>query len=128
MTSTAFAKKLLDAGILAKFEFRFPYRAEKRYALPAVPMLEVLQSLKAGAYYTHATAMNVHELAVSGLSTLYINHEQPPHQRNTLAEQSRIDAAFKSKPRASNNIILLDGVRICMVNGMHTGQLGVISR
>jgi hypothetical protein len=127
MAFTDFLKKLLDAGILRKFEFPFPYRPEKRYALPAVPMLEVLQSIKPGAYYSHATAMAVHGLVDPQGQTIYINHEQRPHQRSELADQPRIDAAFKSKARISSNVINLDGTAICMVNGMHTGQLGVIT-
>ena len=127
MAFTAFVKKLLDADSLHKFEFPFPYRPEKRYALPTVPMLEVLQSLKPGAYYSHATALAVHALVDTDRQPIYINHEQRPHQRSELADQPRIDAAFKSKPRLSSNVIDLDGTGICMLNGMHTGQLGVIT-
>ncbi|QJE01516.1 hypothetical protein HH212_17010 [Massilia forsythiae] len=126
---TSFLEKLIDAGILDKFEFPFPYRSEKRYALPQVPMLEVLQSLKPNSYYTHATAAVVHGLIGTETErrTIYINHEQRPHIRGELADQPRIDAAFKTKARVSSNAINLGGTEICMLNGMHTGQLGVIT-
>lgn len=128
MTGPIFAKSLVEAKIMREHRFPFPQRAELRYAKPSVPMLEVLQSIKANSYYTHATAMQVHRLVDQPASDIFINFEQPDHQRNDLPEQSRIDAAFKCHPRMSNNIIEEDHGRITMLNGMHTELLGVEAR
>ena len=124
-TGPAFAKKLVEAQILQKFRFPFPVRTEVRYAKPHVSMLTVLQSLKPNSYYTHATAMKAHGLSDQPTSDIFINFEQPNHVRSSLPEQSRIDAAFKNNPRKTNNIILGEASAIIMLNGMHTGLLGV---
>lgn len=125
MTGPTFAKKLVEAKILNRFTFPFPARQEVRYAKPRVPMLKVLQSLKANAYYTHATAMKAHGLIDSSYPDVFINFEQPNHSRSNLPEQSRIDAAFKNNPRKTNNIIQYNDGKIMMLNGMYTGLLGV---
>jgi predicted transcriptional regulator of viral defense system len=42
--------------------------------------------------------------------------------------QKSIDNAFRNHPRKSNNVIENEQFNICMVNGMNTNQLGVISK
>src|SRR5471030_2554633 len=105
MNGSSFAKKLVEAKLIREHSFPFPNRSERRYAKPHVPMLEVLQSIKANSYYTHASAMQVHGILEERISDIYINFEQPAHERGSLPEQSRIDGAFKGNPRKTNNII-----------------------
>lgn len=125
MNGPGFTKKLIEAKFIREHAFPFPNRAEKRYAKPYVPMLAVLQSLRSGAYYTHASAMQVHEIKTTRVDDIYINFEQPEHVRGELPEQSRIDAAFKGNPRRTNNVIYRETGNITMMNGMQTGALGV---
>lgn len=125
-TTEAFIKFLLDQGRLRRFDFPFPYRSERRYAWGDVPLLEVLPSLKKDAYFTHYTAVRMHGLTEQVPKTIYLNHEQLPHNQNSDLEQGRIDAAFSRRPRVSNNVIEHGDWRICLINGMHTGLLGVI--
>lgn len=127
-TGSLFAKKLIEAKILHAFSFPFPTRKEVRYAKPHVPMLNVLQSLKANSYFTHATAMAVHRLVDEPSKDIYINFEQPDHVRAGLPEQTRIDTAFKNNPRKTNNIIHQEAGDIIMLNGMYTGLLGIEER
>jgi hypothetical protein len=117
---------LTEQGHLQSLEFPFPYRSEHRYTWRTVPFLEVLMTLKAGAYFSHLTAAQMHHLADQAPKTIYINHEQRPHVAKRDLAQGRIDAAFQRAPRVSNNYVDHGSVQICLVNGMHTGQLAVI--
>jgi len=126
-TTSAFAQFLTTNTKLKRLSFPFPYRSEQRYVWGDVPLLEVLLTIKKDSYYTHYTAMRMHGLTEQVPKTIYLNHEQRPHVQNATLKQSAIDAAFKRKPRSSNNVIEFGEWRICLVNGMHTDQLGVIS-
>jgi hypothetical protein len=125
-TTSVFIKFLMEHARLKRLEFPFPYRKEVRYSWGAVPLLEALLTLKAGSYYSHYTAVRMHGLTEQIPKTIYLNHEQPPHAQGGKLEQGRIDAAFARRPRVSHNVIELEDVRVCLVNGMHTGELGVV--
>ena len=125
MNGPTFTKKLVEAKLIREHAFPFPNRSERRYAKPNVPMLAVLQSLRHDSYYTHASAMQVHGIMSEAVKDIYLNFEQPEHQRGDLPEQSRIDAAFKGNPRRTNNVIHRESGDITMLNGMQTGSLGV---
>ncbi len=122
-----FIKFLAENSKLKKLDFPFPYRTEVRYIWGEVPLLEVLLTLKKDAYFSHYTAVRMHGLTEQVPKIIYLNHEQRPQAQNTDLEQGRIAAAFSRKPRMSNNSIDFGDLRICMINGMHTNQLGVIS-
>lgn len=128
MTGPMFAKRLVGAKILREHIFPFPMRKEKRFAKVKIPMLEVLQSVKANSYFTHAFAMQAHQISQSEICDIYLNFEQPAHERNGLPEQKSIDIAFRSKPRNTQNIIEHESHKIVMLNGMFTGLLGVETR
>src|SRR5688500_8138563 len=125
-TTPVFIKFLVQHGKLNRLDFPFPYRSEHRYAWGDVPFVEVLLTLKKDAYFTHYTAVRMHGLTEQVPKTIYLNHEQPPHAQTTGLEQGRIDAAFSRRPRVSNNVIDYEDMRICLVNGMNTGLLGVV--
>lgn len=125
-TTQNFIDFLTKHGKLTRLSFPFPYRKEHRYVWGHIPLLEVLLTLKAGAYYTHYTAVRMHGLTEQVPKTIYLNHEQRPHIASSNLEQERIDAAFSRAARVSNNVITFQDYRICLVNGMHTDQLGVI--
>lgn len=125
LTGPLFAKRIVDARILREHVFPFPTRKEKRFAKVKIPMLEVLQSVRSNAYFTHAFAMQAHQISQSDMRDIYLNFEQPAHERGGLPEQKNIDIAFRSKPRSTQNIIRFDNHNIIMLNGMFTGLLGV---
>jgi predicted transcriptional regulator of viral defense system len=126
-TTPAFIKFLCDESKLKRLDFPFPYRSETRYTWGDVPLLEVLMSIKASSYFTHYTAMRLHGLTEQLPQTIYLNHEQPARPQNSTLEQGRINAAFSRRPRVSQNIIEYGDLRICLVNGMQTNQLGVVT-
>lgn len=126
MTTERFIRALLKGKKLKRLDFPFPYRKEQRYVWRDVPLLEILLTVKSDAYYTHHTAMQFHELVENVPETIYLNHEQRPHCQNDDLEQGQIDAAFKRRARVSKNVIKHNGKEIRLINGMHTGQYGVI--
>ena len=127
-TTQEFIDFLEKQGKIKTLRFPFPHRAETRFVWGAVPLLEVLQTLKPSCYYSHYTAIRMHGLTEQIPKTIYLNHEQHLKSQSTggLA-QERIDAAFKRKVRESNNAIDFEGVRIYLINGKNTGELGVIT-
>ena len=122
-----FIRFLIESSKLKRFDFPFPSRSETRYVWGDVPLLEVLLTLKKDAYFSHYTAVRMHGLTEQVPKTIYLNHEQRPQPQNPHLEQGRITAAFSRRPRVSQNAIDFGDVRICMVNGMHTSQLGVVN-
>jgi hypothetical protein len=127
MPYSDFVNYLLTKAKLKELVFNFSYRPIIRYTWGEVPLYELLLSLKHNSYLTHYTAMYFHDLTEQIPKTIYINveQEQKPRQKNALV-QERIDAAFKRPTRLSNNIAEYQGWTIHMLNGMHTGNLGVI--
>lgn len=122
-----FIKFLIENSKLKKLPFPFPYRAEIRYVWDDVPLLEVLLTLKKDAYFSHYTAVRMHGLTEQVPKTIYLNHEQRFGPQKSQLEQGRIDAAFSRRPRVSQNSIEFGDVRICLINGMNTNQLGVVT-
>jgi predicted transcriptional regulator of viral defense system len=121
-----FIEFLAHHGKLRRLDFPFPYRPEHRYTWGDVPLLEVLLTLKPLSYFTHFTATRMHGLTEQIPKTIYLNHEQRPHAPNRNLEQSSIKTAFSRAQRTSNNTIQYGDVRITLINGMNTNQLGVI--
>lgn len=120
---------LIIKADLKTIKFEFPSRTIVRYTWGEVPIYEVVLSLKPESYFTHYTALYFHNLTEQVPKTIYLNVEQVPkrYRDKMTLEQSRIDAAFKRPMRVSKNIALYKDQKICILNGMHTGQLGVIS-
>lgn len=127
VTVNKFIDFLLEETKLEIVKFEFPYRNILRYTWGKVPIYELVASLTPDSYYTHYTAMFFHELTEQIPNTIYLNSEQTRKKFGSgELEQSRIDAAFKRSVRLSKNIGSYSGQKICLLNGMHTGKLGVV--
>jgi predicted transcriptional regulator of viral defense system len=126
-TANKFIAFLIEEKKLREIRLEFPKRTEIRYTWGDVSIYEMALTLKPDSYFTHYTAMFFHELTEQIPKTIYLNQEQPkkPKQETHLT-QSSIDLAFKRPVRVSNNIALCGEYNICLLNGMHTGRLGVI--
>jgi predicted transcriptional regulator of viral defense system len=123
----SFIEFMLAETRLQKVKFDFPYRAETRYTWGEVSDYEIIMSLKPNSYFTHYTALYLHELTEQIPKTIYLNYEQSAkHYREKNLEQNRIDAAFRRPVRLSNNVALYRDLRVCLLNGMYTDKLGVI--
>lgn len=127
-TLRQFLELMAPLGLRA-VRFSLPYRPETRYVWQDVPLLEIVQTLRQNAYFTHATAMRLLGLTEQVPKTIYLNHEQPDHSRSDEPlQQTAVDNAFRAPQRVSKNVVQVEGVQICVVNGMWTGSLGVQSR
>jgi len=127
MSYSDFVNYLLAKTKLKKQVFKFSYRPIVLYVWGDVPLYELLLSLKHNSYLTHYTALYFHDLTEQTPKTIYINLEQERKPRPKVdLIQERIDFAFSRPTRLSNNVADYQGLTIRMLNGMHTGNLGVI--
>lgn len=118
---------LLKETKLKILKFEFPYRTTNRYIWGDASIFEIVASLKPDSYFSHYTAMYLHELTEQIPKTLYLNFEQPPKSKvNRNLSQQRIKSAFMRPWRTSKNIASYKDYKICILNGMFTGKLGVI--
>ncbi|KVL51883.1 hypothetical protein WK39_22510 [Burkholderia cepacia] len=114
---------------LRKVEFPFPQRAEQCYVWGDVPLLTILLSLRKNLYLSHYTAMRLHGLTEQSPTTIYTTDERSntyQDERATLG-QPEIDQAFSRPPRISHNWVEHAGKKIYLLNGAHTGYLGVVT-
>lgn len=129
-----FVEYLVKSRKLRRLEFGFPHRKEVRYTWGKIPTESVLLTLKPGCHFSHFTAVQLHELTEQDPRTVYVNHEQRPKPIPQVGLiQERIDVAFRRKPRMTKNIATVkgakrEGIRVCLLNGKHTGYLGVEER
>jgi len=129
VTVHKFIEFMLENTKLEIVKFEFPSRNILRYTWGKTPFYEIVVSLLPNSYFTHYTAMFLHELTEQIPNTIYLNSEQSRKIFGTKElEQSRIDAAFKRNVRVSRNIGSYNNQKICILNGMYTGQLGVIEK
>ena len=128
LSFTTFEQFLIDEHIAAKIVLPFPSRRQTRYVFGRTSVYALAMSIAPEGYFTHHTAMSLHDLTDQLPRTIYLNAEQTPKPwtRGTLA-QDRIDLAFKRKPRVSNNVATFEDYRICLLSGMNTGNLGATS-
>lgn len=126
-TATSFVKWMVHSTKLVRHDFALPYRKEVRYTWGDVPLYELINSLKRESYFTHYTALSLHELTEQVPKILYLNNEQ--HQGSVSTgglTQEGINRAFARPQRQSNNRVDYEGMTVCVVNGRNTGRLGVV--
>lgn len=127
-TVEVFIKFLIKSGELKKHAFEFPQRPETLYVWGTVPLLEMLQHLKAKSYFSHYTAMRLHGLTEQVPKTVYISHERSELSATNASEltQQAIDEAFRRPARISNNAVEFGDQRIVLLNSAFTGLEGVV--
>ena len=114
-------------GRLRRLEFPFPQRPETLYVWGNVPLPVILLGLRKDVYFSHYTAMRMHGLTEQVPHATYLTDERsegaarPP----VALTQADIDQAFARPPRVSHNVVMHEGRKVWLLNGAHTGQLGV---
>ena len=127
MTLEEFIAYLLKNTPLSRIHFKLPHRAETVFAWGDVSPYSIASAVKTDGYLSHYMAMHLHELTDQLPETIYVNHEQRPQPKPAQPPtQETIDRAFKRPQRTSKNIAPFGRRRLCVLNGKHTGQLGVI--
>jgi len=98
-----------------------------RYSWNKKPSIyQIALSIKLNSYFSHYTAMYLHNLTQQIPKTIYLNTEQSKKPvKNTSLEQERIDSAFKRKVRASQYVFSYENWKICCLSGKNTNNLGV---
>ncbi len=119
-------RSILDATQLDEERLDFAHRPCVRYVWGEAPVVEVAQSLDDEGYFTHFAAMQIHGLTDQIPKTVYFNVEQQLSGGGGTLTQEGINRAFKGRCRVSNNTATYRRVKICKVNGMNTGRLGVV--
>jgi len=101
-------------------------RSTTRYVFGKVSTQELALTLSPRAYFSHGTALVLHELAEADETTLYLNIEQSEKkQPGGALTQAALDNAFKAQPRQSKMIYTVLGSRVFQIAGKNTKQLGV---
>jgi predicted transcriptional regulator of viral defense system len=97
-----------------------------RYSWGSASIYELSQALYSRGYFCHATAVALHGLTDLIPKTLYLNVEQSPKPAPSGALTQRgIDQAFSRKQRQSKMTYANSDWQITVINGKHTGALGV---
>ncbi len=127
MTARAFVDFLSKKTRLKVVRFDFPYRPIIKYVWGEVPFYTIALSLKPDGYLSHYTAMHLHELTDQVPKTVNVNVEQGPKRRGPIElVQERVDFAFSRPTRLCNNVAEYEGHQVRLLNGLHTGNTGVI--
>lgn len=128
-TSTAeFISFLERQGDLKAAEFKADAYGREivRYSWGDASVYEFAQSLQPRGYLTHGTAVALHGLNDLLPTTLYVNVEQSekPPPKGPLTQHG-IDMAFARNQRQSNMTYTYQNWSVTIINGKHTGALGV---
>lgn len=117
---------LYKSNHLRDMDIDFPQRTYTRYIRNHFDILELACSLAKDSYISHYTAAFYHDLTDNIVKTIYVNKEQSKKKdSNTFLQQHAIDQAFQKEMRSSQNVAIVDERKIYLLNGKHTGKLGV---
>lgn len=128
ITVLKFINFLNEHGKLRELTFKFPVQKIVRYVWGGTPSLyQIALTFYPDSYFTHYTAVYLHELTDRVPKSVYINFEQPAKAfRDSSLVQERIDHAFANKQRVTNNFAAYEEFKIYILNGMYTKKAGVI--
>ena len=130
VTANKLIKFLVTKAQLREVQIKFPSTLIpnfSRYSWGETSPLAIASSLKPEYYFSHYTAMALHQLTEQVPKIIYLTWEQPEKARiiKPLA-QGKIDWAFSQSPRISQNFAPLNDHKICILYGMYTGSMGII--
>ena len=129
-TAKEFIEYLINRSKLSKIVLDFPSKPAVRFLWgEETPNLifDIALSLAKNSYLSHYTAMFINGLTEQIPKNIYITVEQGPKSSRGELSQENIDEAFKKPPRLSSNIARYKGYKITLLNGMFTGQNGIVS-
>jgi len=127
LSAGTFIRLLLDIK-LKEHRFKFPHRTVPVYSWGNIPIYNLALSLADNSYFTHYTALYLHNLTDQVPKTIYVNFEQSLKRQSKKINltQNRIDFAFSRPQRESNMFAAHGDYNICLLNGQFTGKAGVI--
>jgi hypothetical protein len=92
----------------------------------------ILQGIKKDGYFSHFSAVVLHDLTNQNPKTFYFNNERKSNDLfnkspNSLT-QSAIDKAFLKEQRKTDAIYKFNSQKLLLINGKNTGRIGVIKK
>ncbi len=123
-----FIDDLIKYTLLIKHELSFPNNKYIRYTWGEVSLLKIILSINNNAYFSHYSAIYLHNLTEQIPKSIYINIEQSARGKNIKGEltQDGIDRTFSQKQRTTNNTATINDYTVYLLNGKNTNNLGVI--
>jgi hypothetical protein len=119
-------RSLVEAELVSEVRCKCPSRSSIiRYTLPGTTPHEVALSFAPQSFLSHRTAAVLHGLIKNSKGPIIVNIEQSPKPQGGKLTQDGIDAAFSRPQRKSNALYSYGRNRILVLNGKHTGRLGV---
>ncbi len=127
MTVDNFIEKMTQKTKLTRVPLPFGNRPLERFIYGDISSYELAMCLTSNAYFSHYTALYLHQLTEQISKTIYVTYEQSKKSFEQNLTQENIDRAFKKPQRLSqNNITYKDNV-IFLLNGKFTDLAGVIT-
>ena len=92
----------------------------------------IIQGLKSDSYFSHYSALYLHQLSLQIPKTIYLNFEHKTVMstsvEGSLLTQEAIDKTFKGSQRKSSLIYSYLEKKIIIINGKFTNRMGVVKR
>lgn len=123
-----FIDALKASNLLKEASFHFPSFKKNLYIWKSASDYEILLSIRPDTYFSHYSAMYLHNLTEQIPKIYYLNAEQSPKPRmknNAILTQDKVDMAFSRPQRLSNNISKFNNDKVCLLNGKNHNKLGV---
>lgn len=121
--------EFLDSIILENIitSVRISVHNRTKYALSSHSTYEIALCIKSDSYFSHRTAMYIHNLIPTEPKDIYINSEQrkKPYINNKSLNQENIDRAFSKTMRETRHIVKVRNSNILVLNGKNLSRLGV---
>lgn len=126
-TSRHFIAFLEEKTDLKRVEFERDgqSRTKTLFVWKAQDDLSIIAGLKKGGYYTHYTAMSLHNLTLQIPKVYYLNTEHSQNPISTPLSQEDIDQAFSKEQRKTNLTYSYKNKKVFLLNSKNTGELGV---
>ena len=100
-------------------------KAKTLFIWKAEDELSHLAGLKKSGYYTHYTAMSLHNLTLQIPKVYYLNTEHSQNPAASTLSQEDIDQAFSKEQRKTSFIYTYKNKKIFLLNSKNTNELGV---
>jgi len=119
---------VIASGIVheIKLTATYPFDSKRYHRGPFSPY-ELALSLKPNSYLSHGTAAYLHNLTDHESHTIYVNKEQSAKDSSSELSQAGINRAFSAKQRTSRFHFHHGKTTITLLNGKHSGRLGVMA-
>ncbi|HOX58013.1 MAG TPA: hypothetical protein PLC99_14090 [Verrucomicrobiota bacterium] len=121
-----FIEFLVKRKELLKIELRSErYKRLLRYALRGFSPYSMALALRPRSYLSHGSAVFLHALNEQLPKTIYVNQEQTEKPSGGSLSQESLTRAFSNHQRTSGYVYSMEGYRVVLLSGKHTGNLGV---